>query len=199
MTLTIGLTGSIGTGKSMIAERFRALDIPVIDADLIAREVVEPGKAAYEKIIDTFGSSILHDDYTLNRPALGQIVFGDSDKRETLNGIIHPEIRKAMLQSRDDYVKQEVACVVMDIPLLFESKLTHMVDKILVVEAAETIQLKRILARDNCTEETAKQRIASQIPVKEKAAWADAVIDNNGSVAESYEQLANILDKWNIN
>lgn len=196
LTLIIGLTGSIGTGKSMIAERFHALQIPVVDADLIAREVVEPGEQAYDKIIDTFGAAILQKDKTLDRKALGAIVFQDEEKRKQLNGIIHPAIREEMVRLRDTYVQSGAPCVVMDIPLLYESKLTHFVDKVIVVSVDPDVQLKRIVARDKSTELEAKQRIQSQIPVSEKAAMADAVIDNNGSMASSYEQLDAILSKW---
>lgn len=198
MALIIGLTGSIGTGKSMISEQFRTLQIPVVDADVIAREVVEPGKSAYDSIVELFGEDILHDDKTLNRQALGSIVFQDETKRKQLNNIIHPAIRKEMLEQRDDYVSQGASCVVLDIPLLYESKLTHFVDKVLVVTVEPGVQLQRILDRDKMSEEEALRRIQSQIPVAEKAEIADAVIDNNGSIEDSYEQLDTVLTKWNV-
>lgn len=194
----IGLTGSIGTGKSTIAKRLKELNIPVVDADVIAREIVEPKSVAYEKIVAAFGEDILHEDGTLNRGALGSIVFSDDAKRKLLNKITHPEIRKEMIKQRDEQIKAKVACVVLDIPLLFESKLTHFVDKILVVAVDSETQLKRILARDDSSEEEAKQRIASQIPIDQKVEQADAVIDNNGSVQESYHQLSQILEAWNV-
>lgn len=198
MTLIIGLTGSIGTGKSLIANRFRQLNIPVVDADLIAREVVEPGKQAYNKIVEAFGRKILQLDNRLDRKALGEIVFNDEGKRQDLNAIIHPAIRKEMLKQRDDFVQQGEKCVVLDIPLLYESGLTHYVDKVIVVTVDPKVQLNRILFRDNSTEQEAKRRIISQIPVAEKVKRADAVIDNNGSKAESYEQLDHILEQWQI-
>lgn len=198
MTLVIGLTGSIGTGKSMIASKMAELGLPIVDADLIARQVVEPGKAAYQKIVESFGETILHEDKTLNRPALGEIVFSDQRKRQALNEIIHPAIRAEMLKQRDAYVADNLPAVVMDIPLLFESKLTHYVDKIIVVSVSEETQLKRVMARDESTEEAALKRINSQIPVKEKAEQADAVIDNNGTREASYEQLFEILQDWGI-
>src|SRR5690625_3433352 len=101
MALIIGLTGSIGTGKSLIAKKISALGIPVVDADLIVREVVEPDKNAYKKIVATFGEEILQSDGTLDRKALGEIVFNDEAKRKTLNAIIHPAIREEMLRQRD--------------------------------------------------------------------------------------------------
>lgn len=198
MTLIIGLTGSIGTGKSTIANHFKTLQIPVVDADLIARQVVEPGEDAYTVIVETFGEQILQEDETLDRKALGAIVFQDEAKRKQLNDIIHPAIRKEMLKQRDAYVQQEVPAVVLDIPLLYESKLTDYVEKIIVVSVDSDVQLKRIVERDNSTETEAQQRINSQIPVSKKAEMADATIDNNGIVSESHEQLERILTKWQV-
>lgn len=198
MALIIGLTGSIGTGKSTIANKFRDLDIPVVDADLIAREVVEPGKDAYQDIVATFGKEILQNDKTLDRKALGNIVFNNEEKRKQLNAIIHPAIRKEMVRQRDEWVRNGKECVVLDIPLLYESGLTHFVDKVIVVYVDPEIQLQRIMDRDQSTEEEAKSRINSQIPVSEKAKKADAVIDNNRSKEESYRQLKAILEDWGI-
>jgi len=198
MTLIVGLTGSIGTGKSTIANRFKELDIPVVDADLIARQVVEPGEAAYEQIVETFGEGILQLDKTLDRKALGAIVFQDDTKRKELNAIIHPAIRKELIHQRDQYVDEGVKCVVVDIPLLYESNLIDYVDKVLVVYVDEEVQLQRVVSRDNSTEKEAKQRIASQIPVAEKAKQADAVIDNNGTVEQSFQQLDEVLIKWQV-
>lgn len=198
MALIIGLTGSIGTGKSTIANKFRDLDIPVVDADLIAREVVEPGKDAYQDIVATFGKEILQNDKTLDRKALGNIVFNNEEKRKQLNAIIHPAIRKEMVRQRDEWVRNGKECVVLDIPLLYESGLTHFVDKVIVVYVDPEIQLQRIMDRDQSTEEEAKSRINSQIPVSEKAKKADAVIDNNRSKQESYRQLKAILEDWRI-
>ncbi|HLR72957.1 MAG TPA: dephospho-CoA kinase [Pseudogracilibacillus sp.] len=198
MTLIVGLTGSIGTGKSTIANRFKELDIPVVDADLIARQVVEPGEAAYEQIVETFGEGILQLDKTLDRKALGAIVFQDDTKRKELNAIIHPAIRKELIHQRDQYVDEGVKCVVVDIPLLYESNLIDYVDKVLVVYVDEEVQLQRVVSRDKSTEKEAKQRIASQIPVAEKAKQADAVIDNNGTVEQSFQQLDEVLIKWQV-
>ena len=198
MALIIGLTGSIGTGKSTIANKFRDLDIPVVDADLIAREVVEPGKDAYQDIVATFGEKILQNDKTLDRKVLGNLVFNDVAKRKQLNAIIHPAIRKEMVRQRDEWVRNGKECVVLDIPLLYESGLTHYVDKVIVVYVDPEIQLQRIMDRDQSTEEEAKSRINSQIPVSEKAKKADAVIDNNRSKEESYRQLKAILEDWGI-
>lgn len=159
---------------------------------------MEPKREAYVKIVETFGTEILHEDGTLNRKALGQIVFNDEAKRKKLNEIIHPAIRKEMLKKRDHLVEQGEQCVVLDIPLLYESGLAHFVDKVIVVFTDPDVQLKRIMARDNSTEQEAKSRINSQIPVAEKAKKADAVIDNNGTKESSRKQLETILSKWGI-
>lgn len=198
VTLVIGLTGSIATGKSTVSLMFDDFDIPVIDADKVARQVVVPGEKAYNDIVKVFGEEILREDRTLDRKKLGSIVFADEEQRKKLNSIIHPEIRKKMLHDRDQFVKQGARCVVLDIPLLYESKLTHFVDKVIVVYADPDVQLKRLMERNGYTEEEARQRIDSQMPAKEKAALADAVIDNNGTKAESYEQLEKILLEWKV-
>ncbi|WP_200411459.1 dephospho-CoA kinase [Virgibacillus salexigens] len=198
MALIIGLTGSIATGKSTVSLMFDDFNIPVIDADKISREVVNPGEIAYEQIIETFGSHILREDKTLNREKLGDIVFNEETKRKQLNEIVHPAVRKKMLDRRDGYVKAGATCVVLDIPLLFESKLTTLVEKTIVVYVDEQLQLERLMKRNNYSEHEAKQRIASQMPVKAKAAMADAVINNNQTKYESYEQLERLLASWNV-
>lgn len=198
MGIVIGLTGSIATGKSTVASMFIDIGIPVIDADRIAREVVEPGEEAYKKVVETFGEEILLEDRSLNRPKLGRIVFSDEEKRNQLNSIVHPAIRKKMLEKRDAYLKNGEGCVVLDIPLLFESKLEHFVDKIIVVYVDEDVQLKRLLERNQLTKEEALERIRSQMPVKDKIELADAVIDNNGTIEHSFKQLKEILQKWDV-
>jgi dephospho-CoA kinase len=198
MALIIGLTGGISSGKSTVSSMFTSLNIPVIDADEISREVVEPGEDAYEEIRRVFGEVILNEDRTLDRKRLGAIVFADEEKRKQLNAIVHPAVRKEMLLRRDAYVDQGEECVILDIPLLFEGDLTSFVDKIIVVSVDEDVQLARLMARDRSTEEEAKQRIHSQIPIQEKAKRADAVIDNNGTKDHSYCQLKDLLKEWKV-
>lgn len=198
MALIIGLTGGIASGKSTISAMFKEMNIPVVDADLIARQVVEPGEKAYTDIVQLFGKDILQNDDTLNRKKLGGIVFSDEEKRMQLNKIVHPAIRKRMLNEKDHYVAEGANCVVLDIPLLFESQLTHMVDKTIVVYVDYEIQLERLMKRDQFTEEEANQRIQSQMPLKDKARKADAVIHNNGTIEQANEQLITLLVKWNV-
>lgn len=198
MALVIGLTGSIATGKSTVSNMFKSLNIPVVDADKIARQVVEPDTETYSEIIEVFGEEILHDDRTLNRKTLGQLVFSNEEKRKQLNEIIHPAIRKEMLRQRDNLIKLGNRCVVLDIPLLFESKLMHFVDKIIVVYVDEAVQLKRLMERDGYSIDEAKQRIQAQMPVSKKAKMADAIVDNSRTKQESYNQLVAILEKWQV-
>src|SRR5699024_4786315 len=148
MTVVIGLTGSIASGKSTIAHRIATYGIKIIDADQIAREVVEIGEPAYDKIVDTFGHSILHADQSIDRAKLGDIIFNDKEQRKALNAIVHPAIRKEMLHQRDLSVNAGEKAVILDIPLLFESKLTHFVEKILVVSVEPAIQIERLMERN---------------------------------------------------
>ncbi|PEI91072.1 dephospho-CoA kinase [Bacillus pseudomycoides] len=198
MTIVIGLTGGIASGKSTVSQMFRELHIPVIDADIIAREVVEQGKEAYKEIVDVFGEEILQADGELDRPKLGSIVFHNEEKRLRLNKIVHPAVRKEMNVQKDMYIKEGMQAVVLDIPLLFESKLTSLVDQILVVAVAPSTQLERLMKRNGFIEEEAKARIDSQMSLAEKITLADKVIYNDGTIAETKAQLHRILKEWNI-
>ena len=198
MTVVIGLTGGIASGKSTVSQMFRELSIPVIDADIIAREVVEQGKPAYNKIVEVFGEEILQADGELDRPKLGSIVFHNEEKRLQLNGIVHPAVRKEMNDQKDMYIKEGMQAVVLDIPLLFESKLTNLVDQILVVAVAPSTQLERLMKRNGFSEEEAKARIDSQMPLIEKVTLADKIIHNDGTITETKAQLQRILKEWNI-
>ncbi|WP_077327408.1 dephospho-CoA kinase [Virgibacillus siamensis] len=196
MALVIGLTGSIASGKSTVSSMFAKFRIPVIDADKIAREVVMPGESAYKQIVEAFGEKVLFANHTLDRKKLGSIIFADEKKREKLNGIVHPAVREKMLSKRDAYMESGERCIILDIPLLFESNLTHFVDKTIVVAVDEDVQLTRLMERDGSSEREAKQRIDSQIPIHKKVSLADAIIDNNGTVEESFLQLEKILKNW---
>ncbi|RPF55391.1 dephospho-CoA kinase [Aquisalibacillus elongatus] len=198
MSIIIGLTGSIATGKSTVSKMFKEWDIPVVDADQIARDVVKPGWPAYEKIVDYFGEQVLFEDRTINRKKLGEIVFQNEEERKKLNGFIHPEIRKEMLRQRDYYIQLGEQAVVLDIPLLFESELFDYVDKVLVVYVDPETQMERLMERDQSSREDAKSRIDAQIPITEKKERSDAIVDNTGTIANSQEQLEHILKKWGI-
>jgi len=196
--MIIGLTGSIASGKSTVANMLKEMNFPIVDADQVARVVVEPGKPALQEIVKQFGEDILLEDGNLNRQKLGGIIFHNPSKRAVLNDIMHPAIRKEMLSQRDFWVEQGAKVVIMDIPLLFESKLQHFVEKILVVSVLEDTQLTRLMERNQLSEEDAKARISSQLPLSVKEAGADAVIYNNDSIDKTREQLLYILKEWGI-
>jgi len=196
--MIIGLTGSIASGKSTISAMLKDKGFPIVDADLVARIVVEPGTQTLQEIEEVFGKEVMKDDGTLNREALGQIIFHNPVKRKQLNDLMHPAIRSEMLRQRDKLIQDGYSTIIMDIPLLFESKLQHFVEKIMVVSVTEETQLQRLMERNSLSIEEAKARIQSQLPISEKEKGADAVIYNNGSKVESKEQLERLLVKWDI-
>ncbi|MFD1737132.1 dephospho-CoA kinase [Bacillus salitolerans] len=197
-SVIIGLTGGIASGKSTVSSMFKNMEIPVVDADIIARQVVEPSEKAYLEIIQTFGEGILREDKTINRDALGAIVFNNKEKREKLNSIVHPAVRNRMIEQKSDYIQQGKKAVVLDIPLLFESKLTHLVDKTILVYVDPDVQLERLVIRNQYTEAEAVARVNSQMPLSEKKPLADVIINNNGTIEETKQQLINILRSWDI-
>ncbi|WP_273851017.1 dephospho-CoA kinase [Guptibacillus spartinae] len=196
--MDIGLTGGIASGKSTVAEMIKRYDLPIVDADVMARKVVEPGEPALEKIFQLFGEDMKAEDGGLDRKKLGSVIFKDKEKRNVLNRVLHPAIRKGMLDQAAAFKEQGSAHVIFDIPLLFESELTHMVDQTLLVYVDAKTQLSRLVERDQSTEEEALERIQSQMPIEEKKELADEVIDNTGGREETEEQLNNILKKWGV-
>lgn len=194
--MIIGLTGSIASGKSTVANMLSEMGFPIIDADLVARVVVEKGTATIETIKEVFGTQVIHEDGTLNREELGALIFSDPSKRKQLNDIMHPAIREEMLVQRQQLVQQGHPVIIMDIPLLFESRLQSFVDKILVVTVTEQKQLERLMARNGFTHEEARLRIQSQLPLSVKEEGADAVIYNNETIEETKQQLQKILAIW---
>lgn len=193
--MRIGLTGGIASGKSLVASYLEKQGIPVVDADKLARQVVEPGEPALAQIVATFGKNVLQADGTLDRKQLGAIIFGDEQKRERLNQIVHPAVRQLMKKQADLYEQRGYPRVVLDIPLLYESNLFHMVNQVWLVYVDEATQLRRLIERDGSTETEAKQRIAAQMPLTAKKAQADVLIDNNGTKENTYRQVYNALAK----
>ena len=195
VTIVIGLTGGIASGKSTISSMLQEKGIRVVDADHIARVVVEVGEPAYNQIVEEFGIEILKEDKTINREKLGTIIFSDENKRQTLNSIVHPAVRKEMLKQVEEEKNKQSNAVVLDIPLLFESKLTHIVDKTLLVYVDQETQMKRLMKRNGYNEEEAKMRMDSQLPLYEKRELSDYIIDNNGSIESTKKQLNYLLEK----
>ena len=187
--IIIGLTGSVGTGKTTVAGFFRELGAYIVDWDELAREVVRPHSKAWKRIVGCFGQDFLNKDLTINRQKLAEIVFSDREKLGRLNQIVHPEVFKederitAEIRSRD-----KNAIVIKDIPLLHEAARHISVDKVIVVSASEETQLRR-LEEKGMSRQDARKRINSQLPIKEKIKCADFVIDNDGSPEQTKRQI----------
>ncbi|MFJ5717284.1 dephospho-CoA kinase [Neobacillus sp. NPDC093127] len=199
MSLVIGLTGGIASGKSTVSKMFKEMDIPVVDADIEARLAVEKGEPAYNKIIAEFGEEILMENGEIDRPKLGSIIFHQAEKRRHLNEIVHPEVRRRMMEQISAAKQNGESVIVLDIPLLFESKLTYMVDKTILVYVERETQLQRLINRNQLSIVDAEARIRSQMPLADKVKLADKVIDNNGTVEETKKQLLDILHRWGLN
>ncbi|GFO54505.1 dephospho-CoA kinase [Geomonas sp. Red276] len=180
----IGLTGGIASGKSSVAKILVRLGAQVVDADQLAREVVEPGEEALARIAESFGSRVLHGDGTLNRAALGEIVFGDEEARRTLERITHPAIRKRA-DERLKILKESGAKLVFYMaPLIYEVGIASRFQEIWVVYLDARHQLERLMIRDSLPKEAAMARIASQMPMEQKKQLASVVIDNSGTIEE---------------
>ncbi|EJF66191.1 CoaE-domain-containing protein [Dichomitus squalens] len=191
--LVVGLTGGIATGKSTVSALLRARNVPIVDADVLARKVVEPGTPALSAIVRVFGPDVLLPDGTLDRPKLGRIVFADEEKRRKLNAIVHPAVRREMFWSvLRHWWRGERLCV-LDVPLLIEGGLWKWVGKVLVVYCSTEIQLQRLMKRDNSSREDASARLNAQLPIAEKVKYADIVIDNSGTPQELERQIDGVV------
>lgn len=187
--LRIGLTGGIASGKSVVADMFAELGAVVIDTDVIAREVVEPGSPALDEIRAAFGPRVLNGDGTLNRRAMRDLVFSDPPLREKLEAILHPRIRDETFRQASEAGGPYQLIVV---PLLAESPLKDYVDRILVVDCDESVQIRRLLERDAETEAQAKRIIGTQAGREERLAIADDVIDNSDGLGATREQVVRL-------
>lgn len=184
--LVLGVTGNIASGKSTVAKELARRGAAVLDADQLAREVVESGSSALKKLVKLFGTEILQQDGTLDRDRLGQMVFADVKVRAMLNGIIHPEIAKKSIERLQKLRETTTApLIVYQAPLLFEVGAENRVDKILVVKIDPEEQLRRLMVRDRLSDADAQQRMDSQMQQEKKIVRADFVIDNSGTLAET--------------
>jgi dephospho-CoA kinase len=175
----VAVTGGIASGKSAVTERFAALGVPVIDADVIARELVEPGEPALDEIEAHFGGGVLLPDGRLDRRALRERIFSDGAARRALETILHPRIQGRM---REQCEALEVPYVVLAIPLLTSTSRYPWIDRVLVVDVPEALQISRLTQRDGVDEAAARAALAAQITREQRLALADAVIDNSGAL-----------------
>jgi dephospho-CoA kinase len=180
--LRVGLTGGIGSGKSEVSRRLAAHGAVVIDADAIAREVVEPGTPGLAEVVAAFGAGVLSDDGTLDRPRLGDLVFGDASLLARLNGIVHPLVRARMAEL--EQAAGPAAIVVFDVPLIAENNTAGSFDLVVVVDVPPRLQADRLVRHRGMTREQAKARMAAQASRADRLAIASIVIDNSGSLAE---------------
>ncbi|NXH22788.1 DCAKD protein, partial [Bucco capensis] len=186
----VGLTGGIASGKSTVVAVLRELGCAVIDADLIAREVVQPHCKAYRQIVHSFGTQILLENGEINREALGDIIFSQPEKRQLLNSITHPEIQKEMLKQILKYFVLGYHYVILDIPLLFETnRLTKFMKYTVLVYCDPATQLRRLMQRSGLSRAQAAARIAAQVPLEQKRSLATHLIDNCGERESTRRQV----------
>ena len=186
----VGLTGGIGAGKSEVSRRLAAQGAILIDADLIAREVVAPGTSGLAEITAAFGPGVLGPDGALDRPALGEIVFADPEKLARLNAIVHPRVGARMRELEDSAGPASI--VVHDVPLIAENNLADTYDLVIVVDVPPRIQLDRLVRLRGMTREQAQSRMAAQAARDQRLAVADIVVDNSGSLAELDRQVGDL-------
>ena len=189
----IGLTGSIGTGKTFVASVFRSLGAEVLDADRIAHGVIRRPTVVYRKIVRIFGPGILDSRKNIDRKKLGRIVFGDKKKLSKLNRIVHPEVIRVIKKRTAGAGKGRV--VVIDAPLLVEARLDRMVDALVVVTSSRKAQIDRCRKKSGLAESEVLKRIASQIPLKEKVRRADFIIDNNGTKTKTRKLVRSVWEQ----
>lgn len=194
MSLILGLTGGIATGKSTVSNLFKENGIPVVDADVGAREVVKAGTEGLKRIEVVFGHQVISNGQ-LDRKALGKIVFENPKELEKLNRILGDLIAEWIHDEKERYIEEKHPLVVLDIPLLFESGYQEVVDQVMVVATTPDVQLQRLMERDQIDEQTARQKIAAQEPIMDKILKADFVIDNNGTKENTRIQVMNWLEK----
>lgn len=191
-SLILGITGSIASGKSLVAQAFAKRGAALVSADQLAREIVSPEYGVLPQLVERFGRDILTDAGSLNREKLARIVFGDEQARDDLNRITHPEIGRLASKRLQSLAVTEVPLVVYEAPLLFEAGAESRVDLVLVVKIDPDVQLRRLMAREGLSDEDAQKRVAAQMAQEEKLARADYVIDNSGAVAVSLQQVESL-------
>ena len=190
--LVLGLTGGIACGKSNISATLAGLGAVIVDGDLLSRELTAPDGDALPAIREAFGDGVFHPDGTLNRRALGSIVFGDDKAREALDGVMQPLLRELILQRIEQARHASAAVCVLDMPLLYEKGLDALCDRVWCASLPEETQLQRLMDRDGFTREEALARLRSQLPTAEKARRADVVIDTSGTIQYTKECVTSL-------
>ncbi len=188
----IGLTGGIATGKSTVSQLLRTRGVPLIDADQVVHEIQAPGAEAYQAIVDHFDKGILNNDGTINRRALGGIVFSDPTQLKALESILHPIIYQKVEEKRRDLEALGHKMAVYDVPLLYEKHLEPRFDDCVLVYAPKALQVQRMKKRDQLSDEEIEKRLSQQLSIEEKKKRADFVIENSGSL----EDLEKAVDTW---
>lgn len=194
--LTITLTGGIACGKSTVSAMLAQLGASIIDADQISRSLTAPGGPALPAIRQAFGDGVFHADGTLNRPALSAVVFSNAQAIQQLNAITHPLVQQQMEAQLETCRKNGAQIVILDVPLLFEANMQHMGDLVACVTAPEDIQIARMKSRNGYSREEALSRIRNQMPVGEKAARSDVVIDTNVPLEQLERNVQRLYQGW---
>ncbi len=190
--LKIAITGGAGSGKSVVARMFQELGAAVLDADEIAHQVVAVGAAAWQELKEAFGPEFFREDGALDRDRMARLVFADPQARSRLNAIVHPHVAREIRERLESLERQGVKMVLVEVPLLFEAGLQGGYDRVIVVDAAPQEQMQRLQARDQRSEAEIQGIIDAQMPLKDKAARADYVVDNRGSLNETRRQVETI-------
>ncbi len=189
----LGVTGGIASGKSTVSKMLAELGSPLIDFDLIARQVVEPGTEGLAKIVDYFGHQVLTEDGSMDRKKVANIVFGDIEKRKKLESFTHPSIHEEFCRQVDAIAAENPEAIIqVAVPLLIELNLQHLFDKILIVYIPAEIQEKRLVERDNISPQVAANIMKSQLPIAEKIQFADFIVDNTGNLDYTRSQVEKI-------
>lgn len=189
----IGMTGGIGSGKNQVAEMFNQLGFYTIDSDVSSRKVMEKGEPAYEKIVSFFGKDILDEQGNILRKKLGDIVFNNKEKLKILENIVHPAIYEYEKKERSKiYGRNDKAVVITHAALIIESKSIDKYDALIVISCPNEMQVKRVMKRDNCSKEKAKNIVSHQMPNEERLKYADFIIDNSSSLDDLYNEVKRV-------
>ena len=185
----VGLTGGISSGKSTVSSYLKQLKIPVIDADEVARKVVEPNSQGAREIRKTFGSDVFEEDESLNRQKLGALIFSNTENRQKLDELLQPLIKIMILDEIEEYRQKGENMIVLDLPLLFEKQYEKLCEEIIVVYIPKELQLERLMKRNQYTKQEALSRIDSQLSIEEKRKRATVLLDNQGTIQQLYHQV----------